>query len=71
MAEFSERLSATLADRYRIERRVGQVRRGSSVGGTFAVTPDDQRFLMVRDRSGEEMAGTPTMVVVENFFAAR
>jgi len=36
--------------------------------GTFAITPDDQRFLMVRDNSWEEMAGTPAMVVVENFF---
>jgi len=45
-----------------------RVRVGSPVGGTFAITPDDQRFLMVRDHSWEEMAGTPAMVVVENFF---
>jgi serine/threonine-protein kinase len=45
-----------------------RVRAGSLVRGTFAITPDDQRFLMVRDNSWEEMAGTPTMVVVENFF---
>ena len=36
--------------------------------GAFAITPDDQRFLMVRDNSWEEMAGTPVVVVVENFF---
>jgi serine/threonine-protein kinase len=36
--------------------------------GTFAVSPDDQRFLMVRDNSWAEMAGTPTLVVVQNFF---
>jgi hypothetical protein len=45
-----------------------RVRAGSPVRGTFAITPDDQRFLMVRDNSWEEMAGAPTMVVVENFF---
>jgi serine/threonine protein kinase/Tol biopolymer transport system component len=45
-----------------------RVRAGSLVRGTFAITPDDQRFLMVRDNSWEEMAGTPTMVVVQNFF---
>ena len=36
--------------------------------GTFATTPDDQRCLMVRDNSWDDMAGTRTMVVVENFF---
>jgi len=45
-----------------------RVRVGSLVRGTFAITPDDQRFLMVRDNSWEDMAGTPRMVVVENFF---
>jgi serine/threonine-protein kinase len=45
-----------------------RVRVGSLGRGTFAITPDDQRFLMVRDNGWEEMAGTPTMVVVENFF---
>jgi hypothetical protein len=45
-----------------------RVRVGSLVRGTFAITPDDQRFLMVRDNSWREMAGTPTVVVVENFF---
>jgi hypothetical protein len=44
------------------------VRAGSPVGGTFAVTPDDRRFLMVRDKKWEDMAGTPTLVVVQNFF---
>jgi hypothetical protein len=46
-----------------------RVRAGSLARGTFATTPDDQRFLMVRDNSWGEMAGTPTVVVVENFFA--
>jgi serine/threonine-protein kinase len=46
-----------------------RVRAGSLARGTFATTPDDQRFLMVRDNSWGEMAGTPTLVVVENFFA--
>jgi hypothetical protein len=45
-----------------------RVRVGSLGRGTFAITPDDQRFLMVRDNSWEAMAGTPTMVVVEHFF---
>ena len=36
--------------------------------GTFAITPDDQRFLMVRDKSWADMAGTPTLVVVQRFF---
>ncbi|MEO5817757.1 MAG: hypothetical protein ABIT20_20985, partial [Gemmatimonadaceae bacterium] len=45
-----------------------RVRPASLLRGTFAITPDDQRFLMVRDKSWEDMAGTPTMVVVENFF---
>ncbi|HYW50310.1 MAG TPA: hypothetical protein VE861_06880, partial [Gemmatimonadaceae bacterium] len=44
------------------------LRAGSAAGGTFAITPDDQRFLMVRDNKWEEMAGTPTLVVVQNFF---
>ncbi len=44
------------------------VRAGSLDGGTFAVSPDDQRFLMVRDNRWGEMAGTPTLVVVQNFF---
>jgi Tol biopolymer transport system component len=45
-----------------------RVRAGSLARGTFAIAPDDQRFLMVRDNSWEELAGTPTVVVVENFF---
>ena len=44
------------------------IRRGSPFGGTFAITPDDQRFLMLRDNKWEDMAGTPTLVVVQNFF---
>jgi serine/threonine-protein kinase len=44
------------------------VRAGSPVGGTFAITPDDRRFLMVRDNKWEDMAGTPTLVVVQSFF---
>jgi len=43
------------------------VRAGALARGTFAITPDDQRFLMVRDNSWGAMAGTPTLVVVENF----
>ena len=45
-----------------------RVRAGSPVAGTFSITPDDQRFLMVRDNKWEDMAGTPTLVVVQNFF---
>ena len=45
-----------------------RVRAGSLLRGTFAITPDDQRFLMVRDNSWEDMAGTRTVVLVENFF---
>jgi serine/threonine-protein kinase len=36
--------------------------------GSFAISPDDQRFLMVRDNSWAEMAGTPTLVVAQGFF---
>ena len=46
----------------------GEMRSGSPVGGAFAITPDDRRFLMVRENKWGEMAGTPTLVVVENFF---
>ena len=45
-----------------------RVRAGSPARGTFSISPDDQRFLMVRENSWAEMAGTPTLVVVENFF---
>ncbi|MDF1502376.1 protein kinase [Roseisolibacter sp. H3M3-2] len=45
-----------------------RVRAGSPLRGTFALSPDDQRFLMVRDNDWEEMAGTRTLVVVEHFF---
>ncbi|HVJ28620.1 MAG TPA: hypothetical protein VM493_13815, partial [Vicinamibacterales bacterium] len=44
------------------------VRAGSLDRGKFAISPDDQRFLMVRDNSWGDMAGTPTLVVVQNFF---
>lgn len=44
------------------------VRAGSLASGTFAITPDDQRFLMIRDNDWGAMAGTPTLVVVQNFF---
>jgi hypothetical protein len=46
-----------------------RVRAGSLARGTFAITRDGQRFLMVRDNGWDEMAGTPTVVLVENFFA--
>ena len=45
-----------------------RVRAGSRESGIFAITPDGQRFLMVRDHLWGEMAGTPTLVVVQNFF---
>ena len=45
-----------------------RVRAGSLAGGIFALAPDDQRFLMVRENSWTDMAGTPTVVVVEHFF---
>ena len=45
-----------------------RVRAGSLVRGTFAITPDGQRFLMVRDNRRADMAGTPTLVVVQSFF---
>ena len=44
-----------------------RLRAGSLASGTFAITPDDQRFLIIRDNSWEEMAGTPTLVVVQGF----
>ena len=46
-----------------------RVRTGSLARGTFALTPDDRRFLMVRENSWGQMAGTPTPVLVENFFS--
>ena len=45
-----------------------EVRAGSLAGGTFAITADDQRFLIVRDNRWGDMAGTPTLVVVQHFF---
>ena len=45
-----------------------RVRAGSLASRTFAISPDDQRFLMVRDNSWADMAGTPTLVVVQGFF---
>ncbi len=45
-----------------------RMRAASMMRGTFAVSADDRRFLMVRDNSWEEMAGRPGMVVVGNFF---
>jgi hypothetical protein len=45
-----------------------RVRAGSLGRGTFAISPDDRRFLMVRDNDWGVMAGTTTLVVVENFF---
>jgi Tol biopolymer transport system component len=44
-----------------------RVRAGSLARGTFAITPDDRRFLMVRENRWKEMAGTRRLVVVENF----
>ncbi|MCC6318519.1 MAG: serine/threonine-protein kinase [Gemmatimonadaceae bacterium] len=44
------------------------VRAGSLERGTFAISPDDQRFLMVRDNDWRDMAGAPTLVVVQSFF---
>ncbi|MFP5353900.1 MAG: protein kinase domain-containing protein [Gemmatimonadota bacterium] len=44
-----------------------RVRAGSLASGTFAITPDDRRFLMVRDNSWGDMAGTPALVVVQGF----
>jgi hypothetical protein len=46
----------------------GLVRAGALARGTYAISPDGQRFLMVREKSWAEIAGTPTLVVVENFF---
>jgi serine/threonine-protein kinase len=44
------------------------VRAGALASGTFAISPDDQRFLMVRDNRWADMAGTPRLVVVQGFF---
>ncbi len=44
------------------------IRAGSAIGGTFAITPDDRQFLMVRNYMWKEMAGTPTLVVVQGLF---
>ena len=43
------------------------VRAGSREGGTFAMSLDDRRFLMVKDNDWLEMAGTPTLVAVQGF----
>jgi Tol biopolymer transport system component len=45
-----------------------RVRAGALAGGTFGITPDDQRFLMVRDNDWGQMAGTPMLVAVQGFF---
>jgi eukaryotic-like serine/threonine-protein kinase len=45
-----------------------RVRARSPERGTFAISSDDQRFLMLQDNSWGAMAGTPTMVLVQNFF---
>ena len=45
-----------------------RVRAGSLTSGMFAITPDDRRFLMVRDNSWGGMAGMPALVVVQGFF---
>lgn len=44
-----------------------ELRGGALSGGTIALSPDDQRFLMVRDNRWQDMAGTSTLVVVQNF----
>ncbi|MEO7363215.1 MAG: hypothetical protein ABI120_22975 [Gemmatimonadaceae bacterium] len=44
------------------------IRAGLAIGGMLAITPDDRRFLMVQDHRWEDMAGTPTLVVVQGFF---
>lgn len=46
--------------------RPGTRPRGSSGHGTFAIAPVNQRFLIVRDHSWGDMAGTPTLVLVQN-----
>jgi hypothetical protein len=45
-----------------------RVRAGSPFGGTFAITPDDRQFLMLRDNDWKDMAGTPTLVIMQGFF---
>jgi serine/threonine-protein kinase len=45
-----------------------RVRTGAPTNGTMAISPDDQRFLMVRENRWTDMAGTPSLVMVENFF---
>ena len=42
--------------------------RMAAAGSDYDVTADGQRFLMVRDNNWGEMAGTPTLVVVQGFF---
>ncbi len=44
------------------------VRAGALFSGSFALSRDDQRFLMVRDNRWEDMAGTTTLVAVQGFF---
>jgi serine/threonine-protein kinase len=46
-----------------------RVRAGTLASGTFDISPDGERFLMVRDNSWAAMAGTPTLVVMQNFFS--
>ena len=43
------------------------IRAGSPLRGTFAISPDARRLLVVRDNKWEDMAGTPILVVVQNF----
>jgi hypothetical protein len=48
--------------------RPERVRAGSGFGQFLDVTPDDQRFLMVRNIPGGDTTAAPTLVVVQNFF---
>ena len=42
-----------------------KMRAGSLARGTYAITPDDRRFLMVRENRWEDMAGARRLVVME------
>lgn len=84
MADQTDHLFTALADRYRLERRLGEggmatvylaedLKHDRKVAlkvlhPELAAVLGAQRFLMVRDHSWADMAGTPTLVVVQNFF---
>ena len=41
---------------------------GPGIGRTYDVSPDGQRFLMLKPTGADQTASAPTIVVVQNWF---